>query len=228
MGLYGVPVVLTRSDDRSIHDQDAATLREKKVSDLKNRLALVSELNNAVLLSVHQNSYTDSRYSGAQVFYASSEESKQWAEHTPGAIALGSGRVKRQKRQRDSGHGIFDEPCVLSSHLGGMRLYEQWRGGLSPFDSWVSNENCHGFGRGLCTISPAITGGRRGARWQRKRCFTVQSVETKPCGGRGGVPPAELGIPSWNSLFRMRKNGVRDGHLRPFHQASASNSSGNH
>ena len=39
MGLYGVPVVLTRSDDRSIHDQDAATLREKKVSDLKNRLA---------------------------------------------------------------------------------------------------------------------------------------------------------------------------------------------
>ena len=120
-----------------------------------------------------------------------------------GAIALGSGRVKRQKRQRDSGHGIFDEPCVLSSHLGGMRLYEQWRGGLSPFDSWVSNENCHGFGRGLCTISPAITGGRRGARWQRKRCFTVQSVETKPCGGRGGVPPAELGIPSWNSLTQV-------------------------
>ena len=86
MGLYGVPVVLTRSDDRSIHDQDAATLREKKVSDLKNRLALVSELNNAVLLSVHQNSYTDSRYSGAQVFYASSEESKQWAEHTQGLL----------------------------------------------------------------------------------------------------------------------------------------------
>ena len=76
MGLY----------DRSIHDQDAATLREKKVSDLKNRLALVSELNNAVLLSVHQNSYTDSRYSGAQVFYASSEESKQWAEHTQGLL----------------------------------------------------------------------------------------------------------------------------------------------
>lgn len=89
MGLYGVPVVLTRSDDRSIHDQGADTLREKKVSDLNNRLALVSGLENCILLSVHQNSYTDPRYSGAQVFYTASEESRQWAEQTQELLRQG-------------------------------------------------------------------------------------------------------------------------------------------
>ena len=89
MGLYGVPVVLTRSDDRSIHDQSADTLREKKVSDLKNRLALVEGLENAALLSVHQNSYPDPRYSGAQAFYASTAESQQWAEQTQELLCQG-------------------------------------------------------------------------------------------------------------------------------------------
>ncbi len=89
MGLYGVPVVLTRSDDRSIHDQSAETLREKKVSDLKNRLALVEGLENGLLLSVHQNSYTDPRYSGAQVFYASTAGSQLWAEQTQELLCQG-------------------------------------------------------------------------------------------------------------------------------------------
>lgn len=89
MGLYGVPVVLTRSDDRSIHDQGADTLREKKVSDLNNRLALVSGLENCILLSVHQNSYTDPRYSGAQVFYTASDKSRQWAEQTQELLRQG-------------------------------------------------------------------------------------------------------------------------------------------
>ena len=80
MALYGVPTLLTRGDDRSIHDQGAATLREKKASDLKNRLALVEGLEDAALLSVHQNAYSDPRYSGAQVFYAPTQTSGQWAQ----------------------------------------------------------------------------------------------------------------------------------------------------
>ena len=34
MGLYGVPTVMTRSTDVSIHDPEASTLRREKVSDL--------------------------------------------------------------------------------------------------------------------------------------------------------------------------------------------------
>ncbi|MBO5340212.1 MAG: N-acetylmuramoyl-L-alanine amidase [Oscillospiraceae bacterium] len=70
LGLFGAPVLMLRQEDISLHDRDAGTLREKKVSDLHNRVAKVQEQENAVLLSIHQNSYPDGRYSGAQVFYA--------------------------------------------------------------------------------------------------------------------------------------------------------------
>lgn len=56
----GVRTVLTRSDDSAIYDEGSATLREKKVSDLKNRVALVNATENAVLLSIHQNSLPSS------------------------------------------------------------------------------------------------------------------------------------------------------------------------
>ena len=78
MGFCGRTTVLTRSDDRSIHDASADTIREKKVSDLHNRVKLVEETEHAVLVSVHQNSYTDSRYSGAQVFYGGAAGSQLW------------------------------------------------------------------------------------------------------------------------------------------------------
>ncbi|MGM9564995.1 N-acetylmuramoyl-L-alanine amidase [Evtepia sp.] len=70
MGFYGVHTLLTRETDVSIHDQSATTLREKKVSDIHNRVALIHAVENATLISIHQNSYTSQRYHGAQVFYA--------------------------------------------------------------------------------------------------------------------------------------------------------------
>ncbi len=78
-GFYGIGTVLTRSDDRSIHDSGADSLREKKTSDLHNRAQLVEDTPNAVLISIHQNSYTDSRYWGAQVFFSNAQLSEQWA-----------------------------------------------------------------------------------------------------------------------------------------------------
>lgn len=82
MAFLGVDAVLTRSEDISIYDEGCETLREKKVSDLKNRVELVQSTQNAMVISVHQNTYTDPRYHGAQVFYGSGEVSSQWGEHT--------------------------------------------------------------------------------------------------------------------------------------------------
>ena len=81
-GLYGEAPLLLRSEDVSLHDESAGTLREKKVSDLHNRVARIEDTENAVLLSVHQNIYPDSRYQGAQVFYAGGDESRSFAERT--------------------------------------------------------------------------------------------------------------------------------------------------
>lgn len=80
LGLYGTCPILLRTEDVSLHDADAETLHEKKASDLKNRVAAVEQATNATLISVHQNTFTDSKYHGAQVFYGAATGSKELAD----------------------------------------------------------------------------------------------------------------------------------------------------
>ena len=82
MAFLGVPTELTRTEDRSMHSEGASTIREKKVSDLKNRVAFVESIPGAMLISVHQNHFTDTRYNGSQVFFNKGDISRQWGEGT--------------------------------------------------------------------------------------------------------------------------------------------------
>ena len=80
--------------DAAIYDPGSATLREKKVSDLHNRVALVNELPGAVLLSIHQNSLPSSPSTrGAQVFWNRQEGAEELAssiqESLNGAVNAG-------------------------------------------------------------------------------------------------------------------------------------------
>lgn len=86
MGFFGVPTLMLRSEDISLHSKEAQTLREKKVSDLHNRVERINNIRDAVVISIHQNSYTDTRYSGAQTFYAPTAGSQQWAEQVQEVI----------------------------------------------------------------------------------------------------------------------------------------------
>ena len=86
LGLYGVDPILLREEDISLHDDDANTLREKKRSDLKNRVAVIDAVEGGTLLSIHQNTYPGSRYHGAHVFYAPTEGSQELAEHFQNSI----------------------------------------------------------------------------------------------------------------------------------------------
>jgi len=86
LGLYGVDPVLLRETDVSLHDSGAKTLREKKRSDLKNRVAAIEDIKGGTLLSIHQNTYPGSRYRGTHVFYAPTEGSKSLAEHIQNSI----------------------------------------------------------------------------------------------------------------------------------------------
>ena len=81
IGLYGVDTVLLRTEDISLHSEGASTLREKKVSDLHNRVDRVNSIDNAVLISIHQNSYSDSQYRGVQVFFAPTDGSQAFGEY---------------------------------------------------------------------------------------------------------------------------------------------------
>lgn len=66
----GVKTVMVRTSDVSIHDPSAKTIRQKKTSDIRNRLALIENTDSAIFVSVHQNHFSDPKYYGAQVFYS--------------------------------------------------------------------------------------------------------------------------------------------------------------
>lgn len=65
----GYKVVMTREDDRSIHDEGIQGIKNQKTSDIHNRLNIMNKTTNAVVLSIHQNQFSQSKYNGGQVFY---------------------------------------------------------------------------------------------------------------------------------------------------------------
>lgn len=77
--LMGYDTRMIRREDISIHT-GGDTIAQKKISDLKERVRVVNETPGGILLSIHQNTFQDSRYSGAQVFYAQTEGSRELAD----------------------------------------------------------------------------------------------------------------------------------------------------
>lgn len=74
----GVKVVMTRETDEGLNDPGASN---KKVQDMKRRIALIDEADPEVTVSIHQNSYPEEYVHGAQVFYyKTSAQGKALAE----------------------------------------------------------------------------------------------------------------------------------------------------
>ena len=101
----GRSVRLTRTGEEAIYSPEAQTLREKKVSDLKNRVALINALPHAVLLSIHQNSMPQHpAVHGAQVFSNPQEPAAGLAQSIQQALNLtvNTGNEKTAKAIGDS------------------------------------------------------------------------------------------------------------------------------
>ena len=78
----GCTVILTRSDNNAIYDLDSKTLRQKKVSDIKNRVKIGNESSADIFVSIHLNKIPQQQYYGWQCFFNSkNENSKPLAEH---------------------------------------------------------------------------------------------------------------------------------------------------
>ncbi|MCR4615178.1 MAG: N-acetylmuramoyl-L-alanine amidase [Clostridiales bacterium] len=70
---FGINTVMTRTEDISIHDDNAESIRQKKISDIHNRMKIINNTPNCIFVSIHQNHYTSSKYSGTQVFYSKND-----------------------------------------------------------------------------------------------------------------------------------------------------------
>lgn len=79
MHLLGIRTKMIRKDNLSVYTE-GESIAAKKLSDLKERVKIVNNTDEAILVSIHQNQYIDSRYSGAQIFYADTPDSKELAD----------------------------------------------------------------------------------------------------------------------------------------------------
>lgn len=102
--LLGYETRMIRTTDISVYTK-GETIAQKKISDLKERVRIVNETENALLLSIHQNNFSDSRYSGAQVFYPDTPGSEALADRLQAAFTqiLNPG----SRRQIKKADGIY-------------------------------------------------------------------------------------------------------------------------
>ena len=65
----GTTVILTRSDENAIYDIDSKTLKQKKISDIHNRVKIGNESSADIFVSIHLNKIPQQQYDGWQTFY---------------------------------------------------------------------------------------------------------------------------------------------------------------
>lgn len=101
MHFLGYETVMIRTTDTSIYTE-GNTIAAQKVSDLKERVRVVNETDSAVLVSIHQNIFADSRYGGAQVFYGNDADGKRLATELQNSLVKtvnpGSKRVSKKAK----------------------------------------------------------------------------------------------------------------------------------
>lgn len=73
----GHPVVMTRTDDTTLTGKGPSKLEGRKRNDTQNRAFLADSFDDAVMISIHQNTYTDSSQHGTQVFYGQKNEKSE-------------------------------------------------------------------------------------------------------------------------------------------------------
>ena len=66
----GIQTVMTREEDKA---------EETKMADMKKRVSFINEVKPAIVVSIHQNSYSDASIKGAQVFYYTDSEASKGA-----------------------------------------------------------------------------------------------------------------------------------------------------
>ena len=94
--LLGLKTKMIRTTDISVYTS-GDSIAAKKVSDLRQRVKIVMETPNPLLISIHQNMFPDSKYSGAQVFYGAKGEclAKELQQTLVQTINPGSNRTSK-------------------------------------------------------------------------------------------------------------------------------------
>lgn len=102
--LLGYDTRMIRTTDTSVYTR-GETIAQKKISDLKERVRIINETEKALLLSIHQNNFSDGKYSGAQVFYGKAGQSEPLAKALQSVFV--SSLNPGSKRQCKKSEGVY-------------------------------------------------------------------------------------------------------------------------
>ena len=108
MHYIGIDTVLIRNCDQSIHTE-GTSIAQKKISDLKNRVNIVNNQDDAILISIHQNHFPDEKYYGPQVFYGKTGESRELAIQLQDSLTKSLCPENKRKAKAASGIYLMDK-----------------------------------------------------------------------------------------------------------------------
>lgn len=95
--------MLTREDTNSIDYDPAQTIRANKVADIHAREQMTNQVENPIFLSVHLNKFSDTAYSGAQVFWSKNNpEGQLLAQQIQTNFTVGLSPVKERSAKQAS------------------------------------------------------------------------------------------------------------------------------
>ena len=85
----GINTVMTRRDDRLLYDPLSDYMGRKKILDMQERLRIAQDVDNAIFVSIHMNSFPEEKYSGLQVYYSKNNvDSERLARSVQGTTAF--------------------------------------------------------------------------------------------------------------------------------------------
>lgn len=124
----GYDVVLTRSEDILLYDKNSDYKGRKKELDLAARVEIASNYKNCIFISIHMNAFSDSKYSGLQVYYSSNNaNSKILADTVQNLVKEALQPSNNRKTKQGDGLFVLDRiesPAVLIE-CGFLSNYEE-------------------------------------------------------------------------------------------------------
>lgn len=121
----GMNVVLTRTTDDGLYLESDSN---KKIADMKKRCAIITESNADIVVSIHQNSFSDSAVCGAQVFYYKhSQKGKELAQYIQDSLKENVDETNDRKiKANDSYYMLIHTPCpTVIVECGFITNYEE-------------------------------------------------------------------------------------------------------
>lgn len=118
-------VIMTRTEDVGLYKE---TDSNKKREDLKNRVKCVEDNNADIMVSIHQNSFGDSKQKGAQVFYyTNSEEGQKLANKIQEEIIrVTNPDIGRKEKENSSYYMLKESSCTsVIVECGFLSNYEE-------------------------------------------------------------------------------------------------------